>query len=173
MTNFKSLVDQTKTVLTSNPEQSIAKFSVEGFDSDNLYRKVKARNFEVAVDEPEALGGTDKAPNPVEYALISLATCQEITYRLYADSLGIPLTDVKVNLEGELDLRGFFGVDSSIRPGYQKITGSVVFDSDASEEQLTKLKEIVDKHCPVLDLFTKGVDVTIDPVFNKRELSAA
>ena len=110
MTNFKSLVDQTKTVLTSNPEQAIAKFSVEGFDSDNLYRKVKARNFEVAVDEPEALGGTDKAPNPVEYALISLATCQEITYRLYADSLGIPLTDVKVNLEGELDLRGFLGL---------------------------------------------------------------
>ena len=45
MTNFKSLVDQTKTVLTSNPEQAIAKFSVEGFDSDNLYRKVKALSF--------------------------------------------------------------------------------------------------------------------------------
>lgn len=30
-----------------------------------------------------------------------LATCQEITYRLHADALGIPLDDVSVKLEGE------------------------------------------------------------------------
>ena len=83
------------------------------------------------------------------------------------------VTDVQVNLEVELDLKGFFWVDSSISPGFQIIIGSVIFDSDASEEQLTKLKEIFDKHCPVLDLFIKGVDLTIDPVFNKWELSAA
>ena len=70
MSNFKPLVDQTKTVLSSNPEQAIATFSVEGLNSDKLYRTVKVRQFEVGVDEPEALGGSDKAPNLVEFALI-------------------------------------------------------------------------------------------------------
>ena len=173
MSNFKSLVDQTKTALSSNPEHAIATFSVEGLNSDKLYRTVKVRQFQVGVDEPEALGGSDKAPNPVEFALISLATCQEITYRLYADSLDIPLRDVKVSLKGELDLRGFFGVDSSKRPGFTKITGTVNFDSDATEPQLLKLKQIVDRHCPVLDLLTNGVEVNIDPIFNNVESLAA
>ena len=51
MSNFKPLVDQTKTVLSSTPEQAIATFSVEGLNSDKLYRTVKVRQFEVGVDE--------------------------------------------------------------------------------------------------------------------------
>jgi putative redox protein len=53
------------------------------------------------------LGGADTAPNPVEYILAALGSCQEITYRLYADALGIPLNGVSVELTGAIDLRGF------------------------------------------------------------------
>ena len=64
-------------------------------------------------------------------------------------------------------------MDSSIRPGFTKITGTVNFDSDATEAQLLKLKQIVDRHCPVLDLVTNGVEVDIDPIFNNVESLAA
>jgi uncharacterized OsmC-like protein len=123
---------------------------------------VSIREFSVDVDEPPALGGNDKAPNPVEYALAALATCQEITYRLHADALGIPLDDVSVRLEGEIDLRGFFGAASSVRPGFQRVTGSVSFDSTASADDLARLKRVVDAHCPVLDLFSNATPVRID-----------
>lgn len=33
-----------------------------------MHREVTVRSFSLAVDEPPALGGTDKAPNPVELA---------------------------------------------------------------------------------------------------------
>jgi uncharacterized OsmC-like protein len=108
------------------------------------------------------LGGTDRAPNPVEYALAALATCQEITYRLHAAALGIPLREVSVKLEGDLDLRGFFGVDDTVRPGFKEIRGSVRFDSPAPLEDLQRLKDIVDAHCPVLDLFRNATPVRLD-----------
>ncbi len=110
----------------------------------------------------QALGGTDTAPNPVEYALAALATCQEITYRLHADALGIPLDGVSVTLEGDIDLRGFFAVDPSVRPGFRAIRGTPTLDSPASEADLAGLKAHVDAHCPVLDLLSNATPVVLE-----------
>jgi uncharacterized OsmC-like protein len=115
----------------------------------------------IEVDEPEALAGTDAAPNPVEYVLAALASCQEITYRLYADNLGIPLDKVSVAIEGDLDLRGFFAVDDAVRPGYEAIRTEVVLEGSASEEDYARLKKAVDAHCPVLDMLQNPVPVSL------------
>jgi len=42
-----------------------------------------------------------------------------------------------------------------------RITGSVRFDSTASTQELARLKEVVDAHCPVLDLFSNATPVRI------------
>lgn len=161
MTGFAQLFNDTRSALASEGAQTIARFNVTSRERDGLHREVKIRNFAVGVDEPPSLGGTDQAPNPVEYALAALATCQEITYRLHADALGIPLRDVSVQLEGELDLRGFFGAAQNVRPGFLRVSGSVSFDSPASKEDLARLKAVVDAHCPVLDLFNNATPVEI------------
>lgn len=151
----------THSALSQNPSISRATFAAASKGKEGLHRRVAIRDFSVDVDEPVSLGGTDRAPNPVEYALAALATCQEITYRLHAAALGIPLRDVSVKLEGDLDLRGFFGVEKGIRPGFTEIRGSVTFDSDASADDLRQLKNVVDAHCPVLDLFQNATPVRI------------
>ncbi len=74
---------------------------VEGFES-----QVKSRVFEITVDQPEASGGTNKGPRPSEYVLAALAACHEVTYRLYADALDIPLNSVAVNVTGISDAKG-------------------------------------------------------------------
>ena len=105
-------------------------------------------------------GGTDTGPNPVELVLAALGTCQEITYRLYADALGIPLRGVSVKVEGDLDPRGFFAVDGGqTRPGYRGVRATVVLDSPAPEAELKRLRETVDRHCPVLDIIRNPVPV--------------
>ena len=91
MAAFAKLFSETRSALASEGAQATAQFSVASEGKDGLHRSVSIRGFSVEVDEPPALGGKDKAPNPVEYALAALATCQEITYRLHADALGIPL----------------------------------------------------------------------------------
>jgi uncharacterized OsmC-like protein len=158
---YGTLVSSLQNGLTQNPDQGVVYFSVASRGEGGLHRTVKVREFEVDVDEPPSLGGHDKAANPVEFALVALATCQEISYHLHAAALGIPLNDVSVQLRGSLDLRGFFATDPTVRPGFQDIQGSVKFDSSASHEQLAALKESVDRHCPVLDLFRHPTPVNI------------
>ena len=160
--SFKQIFVTRQSQLARAPERAAAKFQVTGRSAKGLHSKVNVRGFSVHVDEAEGIGGNDEAPNPVEYALAALAACQATTYRLYADALGIPVRDVSVTLEGEVDLRGLFSAAPGVRPGFQGIKGTVVFDSSASDEELEQLKRIVDAHCPVLDLFTNRTPVIMD-----------
>ncbi|HEX4722532.1 MAG TPA: OsmC family protein [Pseudonocardiaceae bacterium] len=113
---------------------------------------VSVRDHTFSVDEPAALGGTDTAANPVEYALAALGSCQVITYQFWAAKLGIPLDSVTVTVEGDLDLHGFFGF-GDVRPGFTDVRVSVQLDGAADAERYEHLKQLVDEHCPVLDLF--------------------
>lgn len=159
--NLKSLFLSTQRHFSDNPAGALATFSVKSSGAGALHRRVKIREFSVDVDEPQSLGGSNKAPNPVELALASLATCQEISYHLHAAAMGIPLREVTVSLTGSIDLRGFFAADGDVRPGFSDIRGTVRFDSTASQEELAALKEAVDLHCPVIDLFRNPTPVEI------------
>jgi uncharacterized OsmC-like protein len=113
----------------------------------------------VTVDEPESLGGGNVAANPVEYALIALGSCQAITYRFWAAQLGIALEGVQVEVEGDLDVRGFFGFDDSVRPGYGAVRLRVRLSGPEEAGRYQELAVAVDAHCPVLDLFSNPVPV--------------
>ncbi len=160
---FAPVVAATREALAGAPPSvSLATFRVESHQVAGLRSAARIRDFELAVDEPPALGGTDTAPNPVEYALLALASCQEITYRLHADHLGIPLDHVRVTLEGDVDLRGFFGVDASVRPGFREIRGTVELDSPASIGDLERLRDHVNAHCPVLDIVVNATPAKLE-----------
>lgn len=160
--SLKDVIVATQEDLRANPDHAQATFSVASRQVEGLRSEAKIRQFSVTVDEPASLGGTDAAPNPVEFVLAALATCQEITYRAYATALGIPLDGVSVTLNGTLDLRGFFAVKDGVRPGFGDVRGTVELKSRAAPSDLAKLKEIVDAHCPVLDILTAPVPVTLD-----------
>jgi uncharacterized OsmC-like protein len=113
----------------------------------------------VTVDEPASLGGGNVGANPVEYALIALGSCQAITYRFWAAQLGIALEGVRVEVEGDLDVRGFFGFDDSVRPGFGGVRLRVTLSGPEQPSRYEELAEAVDAHCPVLDLFSNPVPV--------------
>jgi putative redox protein len=158
---LKDIIVETQTDLLANPDHAIATFSVDSRQVEGLRSETKIRQFNVTVDEPPNLGGTDTGPNPVEFVLAALATCQEITYRAYATALGIPLESVSVTLEGSLDLRGFFAVKDGVRAGFDAVRGVVNLKSSAPAADLAKLKEVVDAHCPVLDILRAPVPVDL------------
>ena len=158
---FKDIYEKTHAGLKDTPENASAVFTVQTRQVEGFRSEATVRQFNLTVDEPEALGGNDTGPTPVELLLAALGSCQEITYRLYADALGVPLKGVSVQLTGNLDLRGFFAVEPGVRPGYQSIEATVWLDSTASDEDLARLKETVDKHCPVLDILASATPVEL------------
>jgi putative redox protein len=65
-----------------------------------------------------------------------------------------------VRVEGDLGLRGFFGVDDEVRAGFTAIRVEVTVAGPESEERYAGLAAAVDAHCPVLDLFQNPVPVS-------------
>ncbi len=82
---------------------------------------VSLGQYRVEVDEPPPLAGDGKAPNPVEYYLASLLSCQVVTWRVWAEKLGIKVGEITAHAEGDLDVQGFFGLDDAVRPGFNEL----------------------------------------------------
>jgi len=158
--SFTDLVQGTKTALSSDPAQAQAKFEAHHDLVGPCEVTVKVGSgHKFTVDEPEALGGSNAAANPVEYALAALGSCQAITYRVWAAQLGIKLDKVEISIDGDIDLRGFFGIDDGIRAGFNTVRINVSLGGPESAARYEELAAAVDAHCPVLDLFRNPVPV--------------
>jgi len=120
---------------------------------------LRARDHAFTIDEPADLGGADTGANPVEHLLAALGSCQAITYSVWAEKLGLRLDDVDITLTGDIDLRGFFGLAETIRPGYSNIDVNVTISGPETAETYDALIDTVEKHCPVLDNLAATVPV--------------
>lgn len=146
--------------ISAAPNNAKLTFTVQGEGFGAVASNIISGKHTFAVDEPAPLGGDDSAASPVEYALGALISCQVVVYRLYAERLNIQVDDVQIVAEGHLDVRGLFGIDKSIRPGFTSVNLDVRISGPESAERYTELREAVDAHCPVLDLFANPVPVT-------------
>jgi putative redox protein len=149
--SFKALFDSTQANLREGRATNPIHVKVRSENQGGFRSIVKVRDFTLIIDQPKGFGGSNSGPKPSEVLLAALAACQEITWRLYADALGIPLDSIQVELDGLQDLRGFLGVDGVTRPGFQQIVGTVIVGSPAADMDIERLKRAVDLHCPVLD----------------------
>jgi uncharacterized OsmC-like protein len=125
--------------------------------TEGMLCETTVRGHTVACDEPRSLGGTDTAQSPVELFLTSVATCQAITCRLWAAELGIALDRVEVEAVGDIDLRGFLGVDGVDRAGYERVTLRVSLIGPETAERYAELDEAVARHCPLLDALARPI----------------
>lgn len=123
---------------------------------EGLMVEGSVRGFKVIVDEPEDLGGTNKAMNPVELLLCSLGSCQTILAASFAPKFNIKLEEFWVELEGDLDPDGFQGL-ADVRPGYSNIRYNFHIKSNASEDNVRKLVDLIEKRCPVKDTLANMV----------------
>ena len=56
---------------------------------------------------------------------------------------GITLQKLEITTEGDIDLRGFFGLDPAVAAGYPELRTRVVIKADGTEEQCRKIHELV------------------------------
>ena len=114
-----------------------------------------SREFTLLADEPEMLCGTNIAANPVEMVLQAYGACLTIGYAMNAAVRGIRIDDIKIDLEGEIDLPGFLGLDPPEKygmdklPGFKNINAKVKIKADADQKALRELHEQVNKTSPV------------------------
>jgi hypothetical protein len=56
-------------------------------------------------------------------------------------------------------VRGFFGFDPHVRPGFTSVRLTVTPIGPESEDRYRQLADAVDEHCPVLDIFSHSTPV--------------
>ncbi|MGV0633263.1 OsmC family protein [Mycolicibacillus trivialis] len=150
--HIAELIAGTEAAVTADPANAQTVFKAEAIAHDAVASTVTLGKYRIEVDEPPALGGQNTAPNPVEYYLASLLSCQVVTWRFWAEKLGIAVEDISARAEGDLDVRGFFGFDDAVRAGFNEVRVVVTVSGPETPERYRELHEAVEAHCPVLDL---------------------
>jgi len=95
------------------------------------------------IDEPTELLGEDTAANPQEYLMGAMNACIINTYVIAAAMKGIRLEKVEMETEGELDLRGFLGMDKNVIPGYKELKYKVRLKGTGTREQYEEVHRTV------------------------------
>lgn len=146
------IISATRDAVDADPATARVVFKASAVAHDAVASTVTVGPYDVEVDEPPPLGGQATAPNPVEYYLASLLSCQIVTYRFWAQKLGIAVDEITARAEGDLDIQGFFALDDSVRSGFQEVRVVVQVAGPETPERYRELQDAVDAHCPVLDL---------------------
>jgi uncharacterized OsmC-like protein len=147
-------VTETAAAIKANPELGIAEFrvctewagqtrSLTTVDSYKLGGQKIARAFTIAADEPTELLGTNQAPNPQELLMTAVNACMMVGYVAQASLRGITLTTCRIETDGQIDLRGFLGLDDAVPPGYRRLNYTVTLEGDGSRDQYEAIHQAV------------------------------
>lgn len=124
---------------------------------DGFRNQIRIRDFPTSyADEPEVLGGNNTAPNPVEQLLGALGSCLAIGYTANASLRGIQIQELRIELEGHIDLPVFLGLREG-HAGYPDIALSIYLKADAPQETLEELHRQVLRTSPVGQTIEKAI----------------
>jgi len=96
--------------------------------------KTRIREFEIGIDEPLELKGTNTASNPVVENLI-------------------------VNLEGDMIPGGWIDKENRKRRGFKQIRYEVHLKTKTSKEKIHQLHKLVEEKCPISDMLCNNTKV--------------
>lgn len=113
---------------------------VDGYHIGGQYVK---KDFTIATDEPLELGGTNQNANPQETLMAAFNACMTVGYVVGCAMEGIELEELRIETEGDIDLRGFLGLDPDVKPGYDEIHYTVHIKGNGTKEQFQKVHDTV------------------------------
>jgi uncharacterized OsmC-like protein len=132
-------------VTTRWQEGCVSETEVAGFE---IAGKRVRKNFKLHIDEPHELGGTNTAANPQEYLLAAFNACMLVGYVVQASLHGVELESLEIETKGDIDLRGFLGLDERVKPGYDSLHYTVHIKGNGTPEQFKQIHEAVTKTSP-------------------------
>jgi uncharacterized OsmC-like protein len=150
LTVVQKLVDD----ISANPQNGQVGFAVttawkggtksqSRIDGWTLGGRKIAKQMKIEADEPVELAGQNTGPNPQELLMAAFNSCMIVGYVAGASLKGIELESVEIETTGQLDLRGFLGLDSSVKPGYDKLHYTVRIKGAGTTEQFREIHQTV------------------------------
>ena len=117
------------------------------------------RQFSIDIDEPCELGGSNRFANPQEHLLAALNACMMVGYVAQCAVRGITLEKLEIETHGEIDLRGFLGIDAAVSPGYDNLSYVVRIKGNGTREQFVEIHKTVMATSPNFHNVSRPVDL--------------
>lgn len=119
----------------------------------------------VVIDEPCHLFGTNTTPNPSEHVLAALGACLSVGYMANATAMGIPLEEIRLELEGDIDISPVWGVaetPESRVAGFTEIRVKAFVKGDLTPEQEEIMQKKVLRWSPVANTIRNNVNLVAE-----------
>jgi len=136
----------------SDPNSSRITLRAQGDQSDTPITcsvEVGQKIFEAQAHS--GVGGPGTAACSGDLLLGALAACAQLTCQLVATAMKITFEQIRVEIEGEMDLSGTLGISKEAPVGFQNIHPRFNIEApDATPDQLAALKEKTEQYCVVM-----------------------
>ena len=153
-------------VTTTWQGQTRSRAQVEAFE---IGGERVLRRFAIDIDEPCELGGTNRFANPQEHLLAALNACMMVGYVAQCAVRGITLESLEIETDGEIDLRGFLGIDPTVPPGYENLRFIVRIKGSGTHEEFAEIHKAVMATSP--NFYNVSRPVVLKPISRCRVIA--
>jgi uncharacterized OsmC-like protein len=115
--------------------------------------------WKLITDAGEKSGGTAAGPDPGFVVRSALGTCLAMGYVTWAAHLGVPVSDVLVEIHADFDARGQHGAED-VPPGYTDIRCLVRIESTAPAADIQRVVDTADQASMVGDVFARAQNMS-------------
>lgn len=169
-------IKQVMAEVSKNPALGKVKFQVTTTWKGTTKSETVVQGYEIGgqevkrihtfiIDEPKELLGEDTSANPQEYLMGAMNACILNTYVIAAAMKGVTLEQVEMETEGELDLRGFLGIDKNVIPGYSQLKYKVRLKGNGTREQYEEIHKTVVATSPNYYNMSHAIELNTELVF--------
>lgn len=148
-------IDQTRAKAEADPQAAVLAVNLDGaWRSDEgqpqFAGTVVFPQGEVVfeADFPPFLGGEGRAPTPLAYCFYGAMCCYGATFATQAAVAGVALKDLRINLQLDVDFRTALGLGTF--PPISEFRFLVEVDTDASDDDVQRVKQLADERCPAI-----------------------
>lgn len=146
---LKSVQAPIKERYRDEPDAAVITLKAEGKLGDGVTCSVQTGQALVEAGLHPATGGSGMHACSGDMLLEALVACAGVTMSAVATALELPVRDVTVRAEGDLDFKGTLGVDREAPVGFRAIRLTFDIDGDLGEEQLATLMKLTERYCVV------------------------
>lgn len=122
--------------------------------------RVKVRDVEGLIDEPEARGGTNLALTPTETLMASLIGCTNVITQRIAEGMGVEIDAMDIRLSSQFDRRGV-RLEEEVEHPFSDLVMDIDIVTNATDEQMAAIKRDLARFCPIAKVIRgSGISLT-------------
>jgi uncharacterized OsmC-like protein len=158
---LRSIQKPIKERYRDQPTTALITLKAQGRIGEGVTCNIQTGKALVAAGLHPGTGGNGMSVCSGDMLLEALVACAGVTLASVATALDIGLRDAVIRAEGDLDFRGTLGVSKETPVGFQRIRLHFDLDTDASEEQLSKLISLTERYCVVYQTLRQSPQMTV------------